>query len=66
MHMMRKTGMFCLRVSNPHFIFDFIFVLTIQTHMRHLLIEDLALALNQLFSICPISILHPLNIGGGI
>ena len=57
MHMMCKIGTVCLRVVDPHFIFDRIGVCTIQTHMCRLLPEDLALALKQVLSLCPITFL---------
>ena len=60
MHMLCKTGTDCLRVADPHFIFDCICVRTIQTHMRRLIMADLALALNQLISFCPIPSIPPL------
>ena len=60
MHMLCKTGTVCLRVADPHFIFDRIGVRTIQTHMCHLLTEDLALALKQVLSFPPIPFICPL------
>ena len=64
MHMMCKTGTFFLSVADPHFFFDRISVSTIRTHMCRLLPEDLALALKQVLSFCPIPLLPPLLIGG--
>ena len=52
--------------SDPHFIFDCIGVRTIRTHMCHLLPSDLALALKQVLSFCPIPFLPPLLSGGHI
>ena len=60
MHMLCKTGTVCLRVTDPHFIFDHIGVRTIRTHMCHLLPEDLALALKQLFIFFPIPFIPPI------
>ena len=59
MHMLYKTGTVCLRVADPHFIFDRIGVRTIQIHMCSLLPEDLELALKQVLSFLP-----PLLSGG--
>ena len=66
MHMLCKTGTVCLRVADPHFIFDQICVRTILTYMCCLLPSDLALALKQVLSICPIPLLLPLLSGGYI
>ena len=66
MHMLYKTGTFCLRVADPHFIFYRIGVCTIRTHMCCLLPADLALALNQVSSFCPIPILPTLFSGGNM
>ena len=63
MHMLCNTGMVCLRVADPHFIFDRICVRTIRIHMRRLLPVDLSLALKQVSSLCPIPILPPLLSG---
>ena len=63
MHMLCKTGTVCLRVQT-HFIFDRICVCTLQTHMRRLLPEYVALALNQVLRLFPIPPL-PLLLGGG-
>ena len=60
MHRMCKTGTVCLRVADPHLLFDHIYVCTIRTHMRNLLLEDLALTLKQVSSFCPIPILPPI------
>ena len=64
MHMLRKTGAVCLRVVEQHFIYDRICVRTLLTHMRCLLLEDLALSLKQLLSLCPISLIPPIISGG--
>ena len=64
MHMLRKIGTVCLRVVDPHLIFDRIYVHTIRTHMLRLLRTDLALALKQLLSLWPTPILHPILSGG--
>ena len=64
MHMLCKTGMVCLRVADPHPVFDRIGVRTIRTHMCRLLPADLALALKQVLSFCPIPFLPPLLSGG--
>ena len=53
-HMLFKIVMVCLRVADPHSISDHICVCTIRTHMHRLLLEDLALALKQVLSFCPI------------
>ena len=66
MHMLYKTGTVCLRVADPHFIFDRIGVRTIQTHMCRLLPEDLELTLKQVLSLCPIHFLPPLLSGGNM
>ena len=66
MYMMCKTGMVCLRVADPHFIFDHISVLTIRTHMCRLLPADLALALKQVLSFYTIPILPPIISGGNM
>ena len=66
MHMLCKTGMVCLRVADPHFIFDCICLRTIRTHVHRLFPEDLALALKQVLSLCAIPILPPLLSGGDI
>ena len=63
MHMLCKIGTVCLSLADPHFIFDGIFVCTIQTYMRNLLPKDLALALKQVLSLCPIPLLPPLHSG---
>ena len=63
MYMLCKTETVCLRVADPHFIFDCIGVRTIRTHMCHLLPSDLALALKQVLSFCPIPFLPPLLSG---
>ena len=63
-HMLWKTGTVCLRLVEPHFIFDRMDVRTIRTYMCNLLTEDLALALKQVLSLCPIPLLPLLLIGG--
>ena len=63
MHMLCKTGTVCLRMTDPHLIFDRIDVRTIQTHMCLLLLKDLALALNQVLSFCYIPFLPSLISG---
>ena len=64
MNMLCKTGTVCLRVTDPHFIFERICVHKIQTHIRLLLPEDIALVLNQVLSLCPIYLLTHLHSGG--
>ena len=64
MHMLYKTGTVCLRMADPHFIFDRIGVCTIQTHMCRLLPADLAPALKQVLSFFPIPFLPPFLSGG--
>ena len=64
MPMMCKIGTVCLRLAYPHLILDRIGVRKIQTHICRLLLEDLALALKQVLSFCPIPLLPPL-LGGG-
>ena len=64
MHMLCKTGMVCLRVADPYFISDRIYVRTFRTHMRRLFPEDLALVLKKLLSLCPIPLL-PILLSGG-
>ena len=64
MHTLCKTGTVCLRVEDPHFIFDRTCVFTIRTHMRRLLPEDLEIAMKKVLSLCTIPILPPLLSGG--
>ena len=64
MHTMCKTGTVCLRVTEPHFIFDRIGVCTTRTHMCRLLPKYLEITLKQVLSFCPILILPPLLSGG--
>ena len=64
LHMLCKTGTVFLRVSDPHLIFDRIGVSKILIHMRRLLLSDLALALKQVLSFCPIPTLPPFLSGG--
>ena len=64
MHMLYKTGMVCLRVAYPHFIFDRIGVRTFRTHTCRLLPEDLVLALNQVLSFFTIPFLPRILSGG--
>ena len=64
MHMLCKTGTVFLRVADPHFMFDCIGVRTIRTHVCRLLLADIALALKQVLSFCPIPFLPPLLSGG--
>ena len=64
MHMLCKTGSVCLRVVDPHLIFDRICVRTNETQTLSLLTEDLALALKKLLSLCPIPLLPTLLSGG--
>ena len=64
MYMLCKTGTVCLWVADSHFIFDRIGVCTIRTHMCRLLPSELALALKQVLSFCPIPFLPPLLSGG--
>ena len=63
-HMLCKTGTVCLMVVDPNLIFDHICVHTIRTHMRYLLPEDLALALDKVLNIFTIPPLPPLLSGG--
>ena len=60
MYMLCKTRTVCLRVADPHFIFDCIYVSTILTHMRCLLPEGLALALKQVLSLWPTPLITPI------
>ena len=60
MHILCKRGTVCLNVADPHLIFDRVGVRIIRTHRCRLLPEDLALALKQLLSLCPIPFLTPL------
>ena len=62
-HMLCKTGTVCLRVADPHFIFDRIGVCAIRTHMCRLLPEDLALVLKELLIFSPINFIPPLLSG---
>ena len=64
MYMLCKTGTVCLRVTDPHFIFDLIGVRIIQTQMCRLLPEDLALVLKKVLSLFTITFL-PRVISGG-
>ena len=64
MYMLCKTGTVCIRGADPHLIFYRISVCIIQTHMRYLLPEDLALALKQVLSFCTIPLLFSLLSGG--
>ena len=64
MHMLCKIGTVCIKVADPHFIFDHIGVRTIRTHMCSLLPAELALDLKQVLSFCPIPFLPPLLSGG--
>ena len=64
MHMLFKTGTVCLRVTETHFIFERICVLTLRTHMCLLLPAYLALTLNQVLRLFPIIIFTPLISGG--
>ena len=64
MHMLFKTGTVCLKVSDPHFIFDRIGVHTIRTHMCCLLPADLALALKKVLTLCTIPFLPHILSGG--
>ena len=63
MKMLCKTVTVYIRVAEPHLIFDRIGVRTIRTHMCRLLPENLALALKQLLSLCPIPFIPPLLSG---
>ena len=47
MHVLYKTGIFCLRVADPDFIYDPICVCTIRTHMCLILPGDLSLFLES-------------------
>ena len=60
MHMLCKTEIVFLWVSDQHFIFYRIGVCTTQTHMFRLLPSDLAISLKQILSIFPIPLLSPL------
>ena len=64
MHKLCKIGMVCHRVADPHLIFDRICVFTIQTHMRRLLLGDLALTSKKLLSLCTIPFPPTLLSGG--
>ena len=64
MQILCKTGTVCLRVADPHFIFDRIGVRTIQTYMCRLLLSDLVVALKQVLSFFPIPFLPTLLSGG--
>ena len=64
MYMLCKTGMVCLQVADPHFIFDHICVRIIQTHMHCLLLEYLELALKKVLSLCTIHIIPTILSGG--
>ena len=64
MYILCKTETVCLRVSDPHFIFDCIGVRKIRTHMFYLLPAYLALALKQVLVFYPIPFL-PLLLSGG-
>ena len=66
MYILFKTGTACLRVADPHLIFDRICIHVIRTHMHSLLPEDPALALMQVLSLCNIPILPPIISGGDI
>ena len=66
MHMLCKTGTVFLRVEDPYFIFDLIYVYTLQTHMLLLIPEDLVLALNKVFSLCNIPMIPPIFSGGSM
>ena len=64
MYMMCKTGTVCIRVADPHFIFELIGVFTIQKHMCCLLLEYLVIDLKQVLNLCPIPLLPHLLSGG--
>ena len=64
MHMLCRTGTVCFRVEYPHFIFDRIYVRTLQKHMCRLLRAYLTPALKQVLSLCPTTIITPLLFGG--
>ena len=66
MHMLCKKGTVCLRVTDPHLIFDRICVCTIRTHMCCIIPTDLALALKQVLSLYPIPLIPPLLSGTNI
>ena len=53
-----QNGNGCLRLADPHLIFDRIGVRTIRTQMCCLLPEELALALKQVLSFCPTPLLR--------
>ena len=63
-HTLCKAGTVCIRMADPHLIFDRIGVCTIRTHMCCLRPEDLALALKRVLSFCLIPLLTPLLSGG--
>ena len=62
-HMLHKTRTVCLRVAEPHLIYNRICICKFQTHMCCLLPEDLVLALEKVLSICPTPILPPILSG---
>ena len=64
MLMLCKIGKVCLRVADPHCIFDCIGIRTIQTHTCRLLPEELELTLKQVLSFYLIPFLPPLLSGG--
>ena len=64
MHMMYKAGTVCLRVVDPHFIFDGIGVRIIRTHMCRLLPTYISLDLKQVLSFCTNPFLTPILSGG--
>ena len=66
MHMLYKTLTVCVRVAEPHFIFDRIGVCKIQRHMCCLLPAELVLAFKQVLSFCPIPFLPSVLSGGHI
>ena len=64
MYMLFKIGTVCLRVVDPHFIFDRIGVRTIRPHMCLILPEDIVLALKQVLSFYTIPFITTLLIWG--
>ena len=62
--MLCKTGTLFLGMVDPYFISARICVRTFRTHLHSLLPEDLALALKQVLSLCPILVNPPLISGG--
>ena len=62
-HTLCKAGTVCIRMADPHLIFDRIGVCTIRTHMCRLLPEDLEITLKQVLSLCTINFIPPIPYG---